>query len=195
MKTYQINNSKKKAEYKGAPDNSPDLPYPVGIDFHSDIFDAVELLQGKKAKFAKVTRRFAEIPTGEVVAWAVANLDPDKNLLIIEATSNVFDAVAKLTDAGFSCVVIDSTQTEKVAETFIDNDQLAAERIARCYLTGYAKVVWVPDEKTVERRELFHAYTNAVTDHVRATNELKSFLTTKNIRPGKRNLNLEKNQQ
>ena len=120
---------------------------------------------------------------------------PEEHLLVIEATTNTFDVEAKLAEEGFTSVVVDSTQTERVAEAFIDNDQLAAERIARCYLTGFAKVVWVPDEKTKERRELLHAYQNAVTDHVRATNELKSFLTMRNLRPGKRNLNLERNQQ
>ena len=203
MKDYQIklpdsndeSGKSASADYKGAPDHSPDLPYPVGIDFHPDIFDAVELKQGKRAKDATVKRRFCEQSSGDVVSWAEANLDKEQNLLIIEETSNVFDAVYKLTKAGFSCVVVDSSQTEKVSETFIDNDQMAAERVARCYLTGFAKVVWVPDPKTIELRELLHAYQNSITGHVRATNELKSFLTQRNVRPGKRNLHLEKNRQ
>lgn len=192
MKTYQIKIDK--SDYKGAPNNAPDLPCPVGIDLHPDIFDAVELRQATKAKDAKVSRRFFKIEVSEIVTWATKNLDPQKNLIIVEATSNSFDVESKLAKAGFSCIIVDSTQTEKVAEAFIDNDQMAAERIARCYLTGFAKVVWVPDEKTKERRELLHAYQNAVADHVRSNNELKSFLTTRNIRPGRLNLNLEKNQ-
>lgn len=203
MKNYQLQLSDsndesgptKGADYKGAPDHSPDLPYPVGIDFHPDIFDAVELKQQKRAKDATVERRFQEQSSGDVVSWAEAYLDKEKNLLVIEETSNVFDAVYKLSEAGFTCVVVDSTQTEKVSETFIDNDQIAAERIVRCYLTGFAKVVWVPDPRTIELRELLHAYQNSVTDHVRATNELKSFLTVRNIRPGKRNLHLDKNRK
>ena len=194
MKTYKLKEPKSKQDYKGAPDHAPDLPLPVGIDLHPDMFDAIELRQGKQASKAEVTRRFREIAVADIVSWAKEQLDSEKNLLIIEATSNSFDTVAQLTDAGFSCVIVDSTQTEKVSEAFIDNDQLAAERIARCYLTGFAKTVWVPDDQTIERRELLHAYQNAVTAHVRATNELKSFLTTKNIRPGQRNLNLAKNQ-
>lgn len=197
MKTYQINQinkPKSKADYKGAPDSSPDLPCPVGIDLHPDIFDAVELRQGKRAKDATVTSRYSEVPTGDIASWATSHLDPQKHLLIIEATTNTFDVVGSLLDAGFSSVVVDTTQTDKVAEAFIDDDQMAAERIARCYLTGFAKVVWVPDEQTIARRQLLHAYNGAVTDRVRANNELKSFLTTYNIRPGQRNLELEKNQ-
>ena len=50
-----------------------------------------------------------------------------------------------------------------------------------------------PTKKTRERRDLLHAYNGAVTDHVRAINEMKSFLTTRNIRPGSRNLHLDRN--
>lgn len=200
MKIYTINTKKSTGNdnpptlnLAGAPVHVPDLPCPVGIDLHPDIFDAVELSQRKRTKDAKVERRFREQPTGQLAAWAKKHLDPEKNLLIIEATSNAFDAVGKLFDAGFCCVVVESAQVSKVGDAFIDDDQIAAERIGRCYLTGYCKVVWVPDEKTRERRELLHAYDGAVTDHVRATNELKSFLTARNIRTGTRNLHLDKN--
>lgn len=183
------------ANGKGAPHSCPDLPLPVGIDLHPDIFDAVELRQGKRSKDATVERRFRELPTGAIVEWATKHLDPEKNMLIIESTSNTLDCVIKLVDAGFSCVVIEGADTSQLAEAHIDNDQLAAERIGRWYLTGYAKVVWQPDEKTRERREILHAYDRAVNDHVRATNELRSFLTTRNVRPKNRNLHLDKNRK
>jgi transposase len=202
MKTYKNKPTgashclpEKKPIPKGAPNHAPDLPCPVGIDLHPDIFDAVELLQGKRTQDATVQRRFRKVSTAEILSWAEQHLDAEKNLLIIEATSNTFDTVNKLTDAGFSCVVIESEQVGKVADAFFDDDQLAAERIARCYLTGMATVVWVPDEKTRERRELLHAYDGAVGDHVRALNELKSYLTTRNIRPQRRNLHLAENRQ
>ena len=195
MKTYQIKQPKSKADYKGAPDTSPDLPCPVGIDLHPDIFDAVELRQGKKAKDATVTSRHCEVPAGEIATWATTHLDPQQHLLVIEATTNTFDVVGQLADAGFSSVVVDTTQIDKVSDAFIDNDQIAAERIARCYLTGMAKTVWVPDDRTIERRQLLQVYTGSVADRVRANNELKSFLTSQSIRPGQRNLELEKNQK
>lgn len=201
MKIYTVNQSKSTvgdpgiANSTGAPNHAPDLPCPVGIDLHPDIFDAAVLRQKKRAKDATVETRYCEQPTGRIAAWAKRHLDPKQHLLIIEATSNAFDAVGKLFDAGFSCIVVESNQTSKVANAFFDNDQTAAERIARCYLTGMAKVVWVPDEKTCERRELLHAYHRGVTDNVRANNELKSFLTARNIRPGNRNLHLEKNRK
>lgn len=203
MKTYTVNPSDPTgsasepviASSPGAPNHAPDLPCPVGIDLHPDIFDAAVLHQKKRAKDAMVEKRYCEQPTGQIAEWAKENLDPSQHLLIIEATSNAFDAVAKLFDAGFSAIVVESNQTSKVADAFFDNDKTAAERIARCYLTGMAKVVWVPDEKTRERRELLHAYDGSVTGHVRASNELKSFLTARNIRPGNRNLHLEKNRK
>lgn len=205
MRSYQIKPTpSKKGEAKqipdcpsdrGAPQKIPDLPCPVGIDLHPDIFDAVILTQGKRAADATVQRRFREHPTETIVTWAKENLDSSQHLLIIEATSNSFDIVERLDKEGFSCIVVESKQVSKIADAFIDDDQIAAERIARCYLTGMASVVWCPDPKTRERRELLHAYNGAVTDHVRANNELKSFLTCRNIRPGARNLHLQKNRE
>lgn len=198
MKTYQIKTTESSGDSpqtKGAPIDVPDLPCIVGIDLHPDIFDAVILKQGKKAADAKVVKRYQNMQVQDIVAWAKKHLKPEKHLLLIESTSNAFDVLSKLFALGFCGLVVDSRQTEKIAETFIDNDQLAAERIGRCYLTGFAKAVWIPDEKTRERRDLLHAYQGAVTAHVRATNELKSFLTVRNIRPGNRNLHLPKNRE
>lgn len=202
MKNYQLKEPKSSGEplssspqTRGAPIDVPDLPCVVGIDLHPDIFDAVELKQGKRAADAKVVRRHQEKEVKNIVQWAEKHLEPKKHLLIIEATSNAFDVLTKLFDKGFCGLVVDSKQTEKVSEAFIDNDQLAAERIGRCYLTGYARAVWIPDEQTRERRDLLHAYQGAVVDHVRASNELKSFLTVRNIRPGKRNIHLSDNRE
>ena len=139
----------------------------------------------------KKEKAWCEIPTENMIEWATKELDPEIHLIVIEATSNTFDSVTKLTDKGFSSIVVESNQVSKVSDAFLDSDQIAAERIGRCYLTGLAKVVWVPDEKTRERREILHAYNKSVTDCTRANNELKSYLTGFNVRPGKRNLMLE----
>ena len=149
------------------------------------------LNQAARTADAKKEKAWCEIPTENMIEWATKELDPEIHLIVIEATSNTFDSVTKLTDKGFSSIVVESNQVSKVSDAFLDSDQIAAERIGRCYLTGLAKVVWVPDEKTRERREILHAYNKSVTDCTRANNELKSYLTGFNVRPGKRNLMLE----
>jgi transposase len=87
---------------------------------------------------------------------------------------------------GITACVLESAQVGKIATAYLDNDIIAAERIARAYLTGISKVVWVPDEKTTQRRELLHAYVKATAQETRAVNELKSYLNQYHIRLGKR---------
>lgn len=201
MKTYTIEPSETKDKAPPVAEEDPNekarrinKPKIAPIDLHPDVFDCVELAQGQRAIDATRQRSWQQIPTGKLSQWAKKHLDPDIHLIVIEATSNCFDAIGKLVDAGFSAIAVESNQVSKVGDAFLDNDEIAAERIGRCYLTGFTKVVWVPDEKTRERRELLHSYLNAVSDCTRANNELKSYLTTFNIRPGKRNLCQPENQ-
>ena len=154
----------------------------VGLDVHPDTCDAVILRPGGSAAAATVERSHGGIPTGDLAAWAAANLDPATDLLVMEACANSFDLAGRLAENGFGALVLESGQVGKLADAFVDDDRLAAERVARAHLTGMAKAVWIPDGKTRERRELLHAYTGAVVDHTRATNELKGYLTGFNIR-------------
>jgi transposase len=69
---------------------------------------------------------------------------------------------------------------------------MAAARIALVYLAGNAPCVWVPDALSCERRELLAAHQNDVADHTAATNSLKGYLNQFAIRPGSRNLHLDR---
>lgn len=111
-------------------------------------------------------------------------------MIALEAGANSFEIVARLTKLGFTAVVLESQQVGKLASSYFDDDVAAAERIARAYLTGLAKVVWTPDDLTRQRRELLHAYRRAKTDETRAVNELKGYLNQHNIRVKKRNVRL-----
>jgi transposase len=88
-------------------------------------------------------------------------------------------------------VVLESCHVGKHAKTYADNDRMAAARIALVYLAGNAPCVWLPDERTRERRELLHAYSKAVVDHNAAQNAIKGYLTGRGIRLGKRNIAME----
>ena len=62
-------------------------------------------------------------------------------------------------------------------------NKMAAAPIALVYLAGNAPCVWVPDERSRQRRELLHAYRKAVEDHTAAGNSLRAFLNGNAIRP------------
>lgn len=158
-------------------------PRIVGLDAHPDIFSAC-IMQGPTNAEALVLRRFNDLAIAKLEEWAQSNLNPG-DLVLMEAGSNSFEAVRRLATVGISACVLESAQVGKTAAAYLDNDLIAAERIARAYLTGMAKVVWVPDEKTSQRRELLHAHTRAAAQQTRAVNELRSYLNQYHIRLGK----------
>jgi transposase len=65
---------------------------------------------------------------------------------------------------------------------------ISAVRIGKAYLAGTAKEVWVPDPKTQEQRDWFHAYTKAVKRTTQTRARLRSYLSDNGVRlkPGTR---------
>ena len=162
----------------------------VGLDAHPDIF-SVSILTGRTNSEARITRRFKDLPVDGLVEWATNHLSPT-DLVVLEAGSNSFEIVARLEEAGFRAIVLESQQVGKTAEAYLDNDLIASERIARAYLTGISKAVWVADALTRELREILHLYLGAKRDETRAVNELRGLLNQYHVRPGKRNVRNEK---
>jgi transposase len=76
----------------------------------------------------------------------------------------------------------------KLKEAHANNDKISAVRIGKAYLAGTAKTVWVPDPKTQERRDWFHAYRKAVKRTTQMRNRLLSYLSDNGVRlkPGTR---------
>jgi len=157
----------------------------IGLDLHPDIFSAC-VMQGETNRDAQVLRRFNDVSIEALESWAKKHLGP-ADLVLVEASANSFELVRKLEALGFSACVLESQQVSKTADGFIDDDVIAAERIARCYLTALCKVVWVPDETCRQRRELLEAYLGAKQAETRANNELKSLLNQYHIRLKKQN--------
>lgn len=168
-------------------------PRIVGLDIHPDIFSAC-VMQGQTNAEAVVLGRFQDQAITDLENWARQHLSPG-DLVLLEAGGNSFEAVRRLATVGVSACVLESAQVGKTASSYLDNDLIAAERIARSYLTGISKVVWVPDEKTSHRRELLHAYVTATAQETRAINELKSYLNQYHIRLGKGNPKSPKTQR
>jgi transposase len=168
-------------------------PRIIGLDIHPDIFSAC-VMQGQTNADATVLRRFKDQLIADLETWAQSHLRVG-DLVLMEAGSNSFEAVRRLAKVGISACVLESAQVGKTASSYLDDDLIAAERIARSYLTGISKVVWVPDEKTAHRRELLHAYVKATAQETRATNELKSYLNQYHIRLGRRDPKSQRTQQ
>src|SRR3954470_16068630 len=70
----------------------------------------------------------------------------------------------------------------KLKEAHANNDKISAVRIAKAYLAGTAKTVWVPDPKTQERRDWFHAHRKAVKRLTQMRNRLQSYLSDNGVR-------------
>jgi transposase len=167
-------------------------PRIIGLDVHPDIFSSC-VMRGQTNADACVLRRFKDQPIADLETWAQQHLRPG-DLVLMEAGGNSFETVRRLALVGISACVLESAQVGKTASSYLDNDLIAAERIARAYLTGISKVVWVPDEKTTQRRELLHAYTRATAQETRAINEFKSYLNQYHIRLGRKNPKSQKTQ-
>jgi transposase len=78
--------------------------------------------------------------------------------------------------------VLESQRAGQIRTSYCANDRLDAIKLARIYLSGLAKVVWVPDARTGERRELLQLYRRAVATATRTRNRLKSFLCAHHVR-------------
>jgi transposase len=70
----------------------------------------------------------------------------------------------------------------KLKEAHANNDKISAVRIAKAYLAGTAKEVWVPDAKTQDRRDWFHAHRKATKRTTQARNSLLSYLSDNGVR-------------
>jgi hypothetical protein len=72
--------------------------------------------------------------------------------------------------------ILDSHRAGKVGKVYCANDRVDAVKIARIYLSALSPIVWQPDPKTLERREIFSAYQAVVKESTRAKQQLRSML-------------------
>ena len=155
-------------------------PRIVGIDGHPDSFTAA-LLRGTTPASAIVEKIFNKVPLERLGSWARKHLEA-QDLSVLEASGNSFDIVRTLRAAGFEAKVLESCHLGKLKETHANNDKISAVRIGKGYLAGTAKEVWVPDEKTQERRDWMHAHRKAVKRTTQMRARLKSYLSDNGVR-------------
>jgi len=152
----------------------------IGLDSHPDSFTAA-LLRGATPASAVEEKVFNKVPMAQLKSWAKKHTTA-QDVMVLEASGNSFQVVRALASVERKALVLESCQMGKLKEAHANNDKISAVRIGKAYLAGTAKVVWVPDQKTQERRDWFHAHRKASARTTQLTNRLKSYLSDNGVR-------------
>src|SRR5271157_4378302 len=152
----------------------------IGFDSHPDSFTAA-MLRGPTPAAAMVEKVFNQVPMAQLRGWAQKHTTA-QDLIVLEASGNSFQVVRTLAALGRVAKVLESCQMGKLKEAHANNDKLSAVRISKAYLAGTAKEVWVPDLKTQERQDWFHAYSKATKRTTQMQARLRSYLSDNGVR-------------
>jgi transposase len=152
----------------------------IGLDAHPDSFTAA-ILCGPTPAAAVVAKVFNKLPMARLQSWAQKHTTA-RDLIVLEASGNSFQVVRTLAATGRPAKVLESCQMGKLKEAHANNDKISAVRIGKAYLAGTAKEVWVPDPKTQERRDWFHAYHKATQRTTQMRARLRSYLSDNGVR-------------
>jgi transposase len=128
-----------------------------------------------------VEKVFNKVPMAQLQKWAQKNTK-EEDILVLEASGNSFQVVRTLARINRKAVVVESYQMGKLKDAHANNDKISAVRIGKAYLAGTAKIVWVPDNKTQERRDWFHAHRKAVKRTGQMRSRLLSYLSDHGVR-------------
>lgn len=152
----------------------------IGLDAHPDSFTAA-VLRGATPAAAVTEKIFNQVPLAQLQRWAKKHTTP-QDRFVLEASGNSFQIVRTLALIGRKALVLESCQMGKLKEAHANNDKISAVRIAKAYLAGTAKEVWVPDTRTQERRDCYHAHRKAVRRTTQLRNRLQSYLSDNGVR-------------
>src|ERR1051326_377563 len=152
----------------------------IGFDCHPDTFTAA-ILRGPTPAAAIVEKVFNKVPMQQLQSWARKNTTA-KDLIVLEASGNSFEAVRTLAAVDRKALVLESCHLGKLKEAHANNDKISAVRIGKAYLAGTAKIVWVPDRLTQERRDLFHTHRKATKRTTQIKNRIRSYLSDNGVR-------------
>lgn len=152
----------------------------IGFDAHPDTFTAA-LVRGPTPVAAVIEKTFNKVAMTQLESWAKKHTT-EKDLIVVEASGNSFQVVRSLQALEREAVVLESCQLGKLKEVHANNDKLSAVRIAKAYLAGTAKEVWVPDARSQERRDIYHAYRKSQKRTTQLRNRLQSYLSDNAVR-------------
>ena len=152
----------------------------IGFDSHPDSFTAA-ILWGPTPAAASVEKICNKVPMGQLQSWAKKNTTA-QDRFVLEASGNSFQVVRTLAVVGRQALVLESCQMGKLKEAHANNDKISAVRIGKAYLAGTAKTVWVPDTRTQERRDWFHAHRKATKRTTQMSARVRSYLSDNGVR-------------
>jgi transposase len=147
----------------------------IGLDSHPDSFTAA-VLRGETPAQALTEKVFNKLAMSQLQSWARKHTTA-QDLIVLEASGNSFQVARSLAAIERRALVLESCQMGKLKEAHANNDKISAVRIGKAYLAGTAKRVWVPDIRTQERRDWFHAYRKATKRLTQMRNRLLSYLS------------------
>lgn len=152
----------------------------IGFDSHPDSFTAA-ILRGPTPAAAIVEKLSNKVPLSGLKKWAKQNTTP-KDVFVLEASGNSFQVVRELAALQRRALVLESCHLGKLKEAHANNDKISAVRIGKAYLAGTAKTVWVPDQRTQEWRDWFHAHQKSVKRTGQTRSSLRSYLSDNGVR-------------
>jgi len=152
----------------------------IGLDSHPDSFTAA-VLRGQTPAQALTEKVFNKVSMSQLQSWAKKHTT-DQDLIVLEASGNSFQVARSLAAIERRVLVLESCQMGKLKEAHANNDKISAVRIGKAYLAGTAKTVWVPDTRTQERRDWFHAFRKATKRLTQMRSRLLSYLSDNGVR-------------
>ena len=152
----------------------------VGLDVHPDSF-AGAVVEGRDPASAVVSSTSTRVELERLEQWTLRHTSTE-DTLVLEASGNAFAVAARLRAIGREVEILDSHRAGKVGKVYCANDRVDAVKIARIYLSALSPIVWQPDQKTLERREIFSAYQAVVKESTRAKQQLRSMLNEHCVR-------------
>jgi transposase len=155
-------------------------PRVIGLDVHPDNF-AGAILSGTDPWKARVESTSRRVALEELERWAQRHTRP-KDILVMEASGNAFCVAERLRAIKRKVVILDSHRAGKVGKTYCATDRVDAIKIGRIYLSALSPVVWQPDAKTRERREVFSAYQAVVKESTRLKQQIRAMLNEHCVR-------------
>lgn len=155
----------------------------VGLDVHPDSF-AGAILAGRDPARARVLGTSTRVDLKQLEPWAERHTQA-QDVLVLEASGNAFAVAERLRALPRQVVILDSHQAGKIGKVYCATDRVDAVKIARIYLSGLSGIVWQPDARTLERREVFSAYQGVVKETTRLQQQLKSMLNEHCVRLGR----------
>ncbi|MDI9382937.1 MAG: IS110 family transposase [Verrucomicrobiota bacterium] len=152
----------------------------IGLDAHPYLFSAVAL-SGANPLVAKTEWVLDRVSLDNLEKTLRKRLRP-QDIVVLEASGNSFSVAERLAVLGVTVHVLDSQTVSRVGSQYCVTDRTDAVKLARVFLSGLAKIVWTPDARCKERRELFFAHRNAVRDAVRLRNRFWAWCNEQGVR-------------